>query len=53
MRAVNGCLSGRKCAYLDKRSSTTMMTFFPRDNGNPSKKSMEILVQILIGIGSE
>ena len=52
MRAVNGCLSGRKCAYLDKRSTTTMMTFLPRDNGNPSTKSMKISVQFLLGMGS-
>ena len=52
MRAVNGCLSGWKCAYLDKRSTTTMMTFFPQDNGNPYMKSMEISVHILLGMGS-
>jgi hypothetical protein len=49
--AVKGCFRGKKRAYLERRSTTTIMTEWSFEMGRPSMKSIEISVQICVGIG--
>lgn len=41
----NGCLRGRRCAYLVKESTTTNMQLAALDNGKPSTKSKDKMEQ--------
>lgn len=52
MSAVNGWGKEMKCAYLDSRSTTTMITECPWDRGSLSMKSIEMSNQMWSGIGS-
>lgn len=48
--AVNGCHNAVKWAYLERRSTTTMITMHPFEGGNPSMKSMETSDRTCSGI---
>ena len=52
MDAVNGWGRAQKWAYLERRSTTTIMTDLFPDLGNPVINSIEISFQIAGGIGS-
>ena len=47
--AENGCDRGIKCAYLLRRSTTTIIVSLPAALDRPSIKSMAMLVQTLVG----
>ena len=49
--AVYGFLRAQKWLYWESWSTTTKITVFCPDLGSPSMKSIEISVQILIGMG--
>ena len=49
LAAVNGCWREQKWAYLERRSTTTMMTKLFPYLGNPRMKSIEISHQIVRG----
>jgi hypothetical protein len=49
--AVYGCLRGKKCAYLIKRSTITNMIEYPSLLGRPSIRSMDKSCHTCSGIG--
>ena len=49
---VNGWDKGKKCVYLLRRSTITIMVFRPWKDGNPSMKSVVISSHTWQGIGS-
>jgi hypothetical protein len=52
MEVMDGCWIAHKWAYLERLSTTTMMTDLFPDLGKPTMKSIEIYVWIVGGIGS-
>ena len=53
MDVVNGCLRAHKSTYLERQSTTTMMTDLLPDLGKPTSKLIEIYCQIAGEIGSD
>jgi len=49
---VKGCANGTKCGYLKNLSTTTMMTSFLFDKGEPSTKSSQTMDQGAFGTGN-